>query len=94
MSNDNTSVKIVKGVKVYSGINNKTPFNKGLFSECEPNEYNDNIQFAFHSNIGSITVLDRMTGFGFRDKETGFRSADGEFWLASGEYDRQGVTNE
>lgn len=45
-----------------------------------------NIQFAFHCNLGSITVLDRMTGFGFgvRDTETGYRDPDGKFWLASG----------
>lgn len=42
-------------------------------------------QHAFHCNLGSITVLDRMTGFSFgRDTETGFRDANGKFWLASG----------
>ena len=42
-------------------------------------------QLAFHSNLGSITVLDRMTGFSFgRDIETGFRDPEGKFWLASG----------
>lgn len=46
------------------------------------------IQQAFHSNFGSITVLDRMTGFSFgRDVETGFRDCDGKFWLASGGVD-------
>ena len=45
-------------------------------------------QWAFHCNIGSITVLDRMTGFSFgRDTETGFRDVDGKFWLASGMFD-------
>jgi hypothetical protein len=34
-----------------------------------------------------ITVLDRMTGFGHRDIETGFRDVDGRFWLASGDFD-------
>lgn len=34
-----------------------------------------------------ITVLDRMTGFGHRDIETGFRDINGQFWLASGDFD-------
>ena len=47
-----------------------------------------NIQFAFHCNLGSITVLDRMTGFSFgRDTETGFRDVEDKFWLASGMFD-------
>lgn len=41
---------------------------------------------AFHSNLGSLTVVDRMTGFGNRDVESGYRNCDGEFWLASGGY--------
>ena len=44
-------------------------------------------QIAFHSNLGSLTVLDRMTGYGFRDTESGFRDTDGKFWLASGGFD-------
>jgi hypothetical protein len=47
----------------------------------------DNFQFAHHGKFGSITVLDRMTGFGWRDIETGFRSPDKKFWLASGCFD-------
>ena len=39
---------------------------------------------------GSITVVDRMTGFGWRDVETGFRDPDGLFWLASGNFDITG----
>jgi hypothetical protein len=36
-----------------------------------------------------ITVLDRMNGFigGIRDVESGYRDADGKFWLASGNFD-------
>lgn len=46
------------------------------------------VQQAFHCNLGSITVLDRMTGFSFgRDTETGFHDVDGKFWLASGMFD-------
>lgn len=36
---------------------------------------------------GRITVLDRMTGFGWRDIETGYRCPSGQFWLASGRVD-------
>ncbi len=36
---------------------------------------------------GRITVVDRMTGFGWRDVETGYRCPSGQFWLASGGYD-------
>lgn len=43
----------------------------------------EDTQMAFHSNLGSITVLDRMTGFGHRDTETGYRDTEGNFWLAS-----------
>jgi hypothetical protein len=34
-----------------------------------------------------ITVLDRLTGFGRRDVETGYRDKDDLFWLASGGFD-------
>lgn len=46
----------------------------------------DASQYAHHAPWGSITVLDRMTGFGWRDTETGFRDPDGFFWLASGNF--------
>jgi len=36
---------------------------------------------------GRITVLDRMTGFGVRDIESGYKDKDGKFWLASGNCD-------
>lgn len=47
----------------------------------------DQTQYAFHSNLGSLTVVDRLTGFGHRDTETGFCDKDGKFWLASGNCD-------
>jgi hypothetical protein len=34
-----------------------------------------------------ISVLDRMTGFGHRDVETGFRDLNNSFWLVSGDFD-------
>lgn len=44
---------------------------------------------AFHSNLGSLTVLRRKTGYTGSplDTESGFRSVDGKFWLASGSMD-------
>lgn len=36
---------------------------------------------------GRITVLNRSTGYGFRDVETGYKSPCGKFWLASGGVD-------
>ena len=38
-------------------------------------------------DVGRITVLDRMTGFGYRDVETGYKDTEGKFWLASGHKD-------
>lgn len=60
----------------------KRESDKRLFYGEEPDT-----QFALHTNLGTLTVLDRMTGFGHRDTETGFRAPDGKFWLASGDYD-------
>ena len=37
--------------------------------------------------VARITVLDRMTGFGWRDVETGYRDVDSRFWLVSGDFD-------
>jgi hypothetical protein len=50
-------------------------------------EIEGNIQVALHTDLGSLTVLDRMTGFGHRDVETGYRADNGDFWLASGNVD-------
>ena len=68
-------------------------FSESLFHEVDmSNPWLDEIgkepdhQLAFHSNLGSITILDRMTGFGHRDTETGYRDTDGKFWLASGQF--------
>lgn len=41
-------------------------------------------QWACHTPVGSITVLDRMTGFGHRDIESGYRDTSGRLWIASG----------
>jgi hypothetical protein len=61
--------------------------------------YDEEVMYAFDAgHLGRITILSRMTGFGWRDVETGFRdtyamNAKGKenygknFWLASGNFD-------
>jgi hypothetical protein len=63
-----------------------THFDPSMF---EPvfDQFGPNHQWALHTDIGSLTVLDRMTGFGYRDVETAFRDPNGFFWLASGDQD-------
>jgi len=70
----------------YRGVTPETPFSFLDFYEV-PEQFDSDIQYALHTNLGSLTVLDRMTGFGVRDTETGYRSLEGKFWLASGGYD-------
>ncbi len=70
----------------YKNVELKSEFHKELFHQVEMQD-TEAMQFALHTNLGSITVLDRMTGFGWRDIETGFRDKDGLFWLASGNID-------
>ena len=76
------------GKECYRCVEPETPFDELEFYEV-PNQIDDNQQWALHTNMGSLTVLDRMTGFtgidgyGQRDIETGYRDPDGKFWLAS-----------
>ncbi len=63
-----------------------TEFSGDLF-HVPKNSFEDDKSFALHTNLGSLTVVDRMTGFGWRDTESGFRDPNGNFWLASGNYD-------
>lgn len=74
-----------KGLTCYEGVDPSTPFTELTFSLCPA--YETDIQYALHTNLGSLTVLDRMTGFGWRDIETGYRDKEGKFWLASGNLD-------
>lgn len=86
------------------GASDETLFSSKYFHEVAPSKFEIDfaeemgcavdVQFAFHSNLGSITVLDRMTGFGFRDTETGYRAPDGKFWLASGHFDVRNLNPE
>jgi hypothetical protein len=45
--------------------------------------------YTAHTDLGRITVLDRITGWGggLRDIETGYTDKDDRFWLASGMFD-------
>jgi hypothetical protein len=51
--------------------------------------YDEEVMYAFDAgHLGRITILSRMTGFGWRDVETGFRDTYAKnFWLASGNFD-------
>lgn len=72
----------------YKGVAFESAFSSDLFHEVECSMEEDK-QVALHTNLGSLTVVDRMTGFsgGIRDIESGFRSLGGDFWLASGNLD-------
>ena len=76
------------GRECFKGVFRDSIFDGNLF-HLVIKQYESDVQYALHTNLGSFTVLDRMTGFGcgIRDTETGFRDSDGEFWLASGGYD-------
>jgi len=52
-------------------------------------ERDPDILYIAKTDSGTFTVLDRMTGFGFRDIETGFRDPLNSelFWLVSGGFD-------
>jgi len=76
------------GKECWKGVTEDCEFTEDLFHEVENNPYEqEDYQRAFHSNLGSITVLNRLTGFGWRDVETGFRDMEGKFWLVSGGFD-------
>jgi hypothetical protein len=82
-----------------TGMNYKFKYNKANIMKNLNDEVNSNDFAIVHigddsifyyvniEDIGRITVLDGMTGFGRRDIESGFRDIDGRFWLASGNFD-------
>ena len=76
------------GKECFRGVNESSTFLPDLFHKTDF-KFEDDESFALHTNLGSLTVVDRMTGYenGIRDIESGFRSPDGEFWLASGNCD-------
>ena len=74
------------GVECYREVDPWTPITPDNFHFLG-NTFEYDEQWALHTNLGSLTVLRRFTGFGYWDAETGYRDVDGKFWLASGDYD-------
>lgn len=56
------------------------------WEEWHKNEDNYLLGFVLLDG-GQISILDRMTGYGFRDIETGYKDKNKNFWLASGDFD-------
>lgn len=75
------------GKEVWVDTEFSDKFDASMFHEVDMSNREEDRQWALHTDIGSLTVLDRVTGFGHRDTETGYRAKDGRFWLASGYYD-------
>ena len=77
------------GKPFWIGVNQEDLIFEVNFHKVDLSLKSDDFQVAFHCSLGSITILDRMTGYGsgLRDVETGFRDVDGNFWLASGMFD-------
>jgi hypothetical protein len=73
------------GKECFRGVTQDTRFSELEFHDVPLRD--EEYQMALHTDMGSLTVLDRMTGFGWRDTETGYRSPEGKFWLASGSFD-------
>lgn len=57
-------------------------------------DHGDTCYRHYQPDGGRISVMDRMTGFGWRDVETGYRCPSGQFWLASGGYDIRNFLHE
>lgn len=78
-----------RGQETWKGVELSSPFSADLFHEVDMSwqTSQEDTQCALHTNLGSLTVLTRMTGFGWLDTESGYRSPEGKFWLASGNQD-------
>ena len=75
------------GKECWKGVELDSPFLPIMFHHVGDHSdysYDADYQWALHTNLGSITVLDRRTGYGHRDVESGYRDPDNKFWLASG----------
>lgn len=70
------------GTVRWTGAKADTPFRPEDFSKERVIEGDQ--MFGLTTDIGRLTVLNSMTGFGWRDIESGFIDTDGKFWLASG----------
>ena len=85
------------GRECYRGVTRDTPFTAGMFHNPDWQPEGGE-QWALHTNLGSLTVVDRVTGFGWRDVESGYRNKEGLFWLASGHvnvmYSKAGTVGE
>ncbi len=75
-----------RGVDSYKGVKPSTPFDSLDFVKLKDQPWSV-MQWALHTNIGTLTVVDRMTGFGCRDVESGYRDMDNNFYLAMGGFD-------
>lgn len=75
------------GKEVWIGATMDSSFDMNMFHVVDMTFLDEDQQWALHTDVGSLTVLDRMTGFGWRDVETGYRDTEGKFWLASGNCD-------
>ena len=75
------------GKSCYRCVTERTPISELQFTEAD--QYESDVQVYLHTNIGTLTILDRMTGYGcgIRDTESGYRDPVGLFWLASGNND-------
>lgn len=83
-------LKTKNGKPFFENVTRNTPFNPDFFhypeyQGTERGEWN----IAVHTNIGSITVVHRRTGYigVIFDTETGYRDMKGKFWLASCNFD-------
>lgn len=74
------------GKECWKGVTCDTPLDTTMFHTITHDEgsWDEEITQVLHTNLGSITILDRRTGFGYRDTETGYRDLEDYFWLASG----------
>jgi len=89
-----TELKVIEkytnefNMECYRNVELDSPFSVDMFHKTDF-QHEDDLLLALHTNLGSLTVLDRVTGFSgyIRDVETGFRDPDYVFWLASGNLD-------
>ncbi len=75
-----------RGVNRYKGVKPSTPFDSLDFVKLK-DQPPSLAQWALHTNIGTLTVVDRMAGFGWWEPESGYRDMDKNFYLAMGGFD-------
>ena len=75
--------------EMWKGVKGDEILEEKFFYDVDMSYSDTDTQKAFHSKeFGSMTIVDRMTGYGngIRDVETGYKDLHGEFWLASGDF--------